>query len=261
MSRLLVLPAAGRSVRMGGLLKELLPVGGRPTGDADGGLAPIPVLRHALELGLAVRADRAVVVTSSVKAHALMDAIAAFALPLHVAYVHQREPIGLADALLCAEPLMADDDATLMLMPDTVVRPAAALEQALERVERGATVAVTLHAVEEPERFGVAELAGGRVAGFVDKPRHASGPWVWTSVAFRPRFLECVRAARRPGAEWALTEALDLAARRASLEAVFVANGSFADVGTYQGYLAALAQIEPPGVDGAMHALASDGAP
>jgi CTP:molybdopterin cytidylyltransferase MocA len=63
-SRLLLVPAAGRSVRMGGLLKELLPLGTRAVADGSGRM-PVPVLRHVLEAGLAAGVDEVAIVTSS----------------------------------------------------------------------------------------------------------------------------------------------------------------------------------------------------
>jgi CTP:molybdopterin cytidylyltransferase MocA len=139
MRRLLLIPAAGRSNRMGGLPKELLPVGRRPGSD-DGGPGPVPILRHVLDCGLAAGADRVVVVTSSLKATALMDAVNSFGLGVPVSYVHQAEPDGLGAAVLCARAEVRDHDVTLMLMPDALIRPPESVARALALVAGGATV-------------------------------------------------------------------------------------------------------------------------
>jgi glucose-1-phosphate thymidylyltransferase len=237
MRRVLLIPAAGYSLRMGGLAKELLPVAGGP------------VLAHAFRCGAAAGVERATVVTSSGKAPGLMTAVAALGLSFPVNYVHQAEPSGLAGAVDCARAEIAGDDAVLLLMPDTIVLPVEAPAAALQAVEGGALAAVTLHRSEQPERFGVAELDGdGSLVGFVDKPEAAPSSWIWTSAAFAAGFLAFVERARPAVGEWGLTEALTLAAREGLVEPCFVEEGAYHDVGTYEAYLAALAALgELPG--------------
>ena len=244
-SRLLLVPAAGRAVRMGGLLKELLPLGTRPVGDA-GGRIPIPVLRHVLEAGAAADVDEVAIVTSSAKSATLMKVVDSFELGLRVVYVYQPEPTGLGAAVACAESQIRRHGATLLLMPDVLIRPVEATEDALRAVEDGSSVAVTLHRVERPERFGVARLEQEQLVGFVDKPGDPPTGWVWTAVAFTPDFLAFLHEARPATGEWGLTEALDAAARSHAVYPLFVTDGSFHDVGTYDGYLAALDEVEDP---------------
>jgi glucose-1-phosphate thymidylyltransferase len=231
MRRVLLIPAAGHSVRMGGLAKELLPVAG------------VPVLAHAFTCGAAARVERATVVTSAAKAPALMTAVTSLQLSYPVTYVHQAEPTGLGGAVDCARREIARDDAVLLLMPDTIVLPLEAPAAALAAVEGGRTAAVTLHRAERPERFGVAELDGENLVRFVDKPERPPSAWVWTAVAFSPGFLPYLERSRGAG-EWGLTEALALAAEEGLVEPCFVENGAYHDVGTYDGYLAALRDLD-----------------
>lgn len=232
MRRVLLIPAAGHSVRMGGLAKELLPVAG------------VPVLGHALECGAAAGAERATVVVSADKAPALMTAVAALDPAFPVSYVHQARPSGLAGAVDSARGEIAGDDAVLLLMPDTILLPVDAAAAALDAVEGGAVAAVTLHRVDDPRRFGVAELdADRKLVGFVDKPETAPSPWVWTSAAFSRAFLPFLERSRAPGGEWGLTEALALAAGEMLVAPCFVEEGAYYDVGTYEGYVAALADL------------------
>ena len=226
---------------MGGLPKELLPVGSRAGPDGTGPI-PVPALRNVLECGLAAGADRVAVVTSSAKATTLMEAVNSFALEVPVVYLHQARPDGLGAAVLCARAEVRDHDVTLMLMPDALIRPPESVGRALALVADGATVGVTLHRVERPEHFGVAVAHGRRVLGFVDKPAAPRGQWVWTSVAFSAKFLPLLEGAQPAAGEWGLTEALDAAVASSALEAEFVADGTYYDVGTFDGYLAALEQ-------------------
>lgn len=232
---------------MGGLFKELLPLDTRSVGDGARRL-PVPVLRHVLEAGVAAGVDEVAIVTSSAKAAALMEVIHSFEIGVPVIYVHQPEPTGLGAAVACAQAQVQRHSATLLLMPDTLIRPLDAGARALRSVEDGTPVAVTLHRVERPERFGVARLDDERLVGFADKPHDPPSAWVWTSVAFAPEFLTFLHEARPPTGEWGLTEALDAAARSSAVRPVFIAEGSFHDIGTYDDYLAALDEVQRAGL-------------
>jgi dTDP-glucose pyrophosphorylase len=239
--RLLLVPAGGTSVRMGGLLKELLPIGARVSANGSAPV-PAPLLSHAFAAGLSSGVDAAVVVTSSLKAPLLMEAIAALELPIPVVYAHQQAPRGLGAAVACATAQIQASEETLLLMPDTIVRPVSALAEALGQLRDGRAVVATLHRAVRPERFGVARIDRvPDVLGFVDKPRQAPTPWVWTSIAFTSAFLSYVERVRPAHGEWGLTEALDHAAQEGALGACFVEDGTYHDVGTYEDYLAALA--------------------
>jgi len=228
-------------MRMGGIVKELLPIGTRDDGEHRLG---VPVLSHAFECGAAAKVDRATVIVSADKAAVIMNAVAALDLRFPVTYVHQASASGLGGAVACAASDIAGS-ATLLLMPDTIILPLDAPARSLEAVAEGATVAVTLQRPEHPERFGVAELdSDGKVTGFVDKPEQAPGPWVWTSVAFASEFLALIEQARPSDGEWGLTEALGLAAAEGLVHPVFVEDGAYHDIGTYEGYLAALADLD-----------------
>jgi glucose-1-phosphate thymidylyltransferase len=229
---------------MGGVVKELLPIGTRLAADRQS-RTTVPVLSHAFECGSKAGVDRAAVIISAEKAAPIMNAVASLDLPFPVSYVHQAEQSGLGGAVACAgEEISTEDAATLLLMPDTIVLPVDAPAGALAAVEDGALVAVTLHRPEEPERFGVAELDhDGNVIGFVDKPETAPNPWVWTSIAFAGAFLVFLEGSRPVQGEWGLTEALALAASEGLVQPLFVEDGAYHDVGTYDGYLAALADL------------------
>ena len=116
----------------------------------------------------------------------------------------------------------------------------------LDALGGGATASVTLHRVAHPEQFGVARLDQDRLVGFVDKPATAPSPWVWSSAAFTPQFLDYLGDARSTAGQWGLTEALDAAAAAGAVSSVFITDGSFHDVGTYDGYLAALDEMHRP---------------
>jgi UTP-glucose-1-phosphate uridylyltransferase len=237
--RLLLIPAAGQSLRMGGLPKELFPIGSRLAPDGRTRI-PVSALGQTVEAALLAGVNAVAIVTSSAKAPLLMDATAALDLAIPVAFVHQAQQAGLGAAVACAREQIVSSDVTLLLMPDTILRPLDAPRGALEAAESTGVAGVTLHRVERPELFGVALLEDGVLRGFVDKPESPPGDLVWTCCAFTPAFLPYLDRARGAGSEWGLTEALDLAAREGLVGAHVVEDGGYYDIGTYDGYVAAL---------------------
>lgn len=233
---ILVLPAAGRAVRMGGIAKELLPFGQRLAG---GRMVPSPVLAEALEAGIEAGAERCLVVTSSSKAASLMQAISGLDIPLPVSYLHQNEPAGLAWAVECARAHVPAGDIALMLMPDTVMRPTGVIAKVTGAVKAGALVCASLFRVAHPKQFGVAEFdSAGSVVGFIDKPEFPASNWIWTSIAFRTGFFAYIEKALALGLD--LSGALDLAAKDGTLAIEVAHGGCYWDLGTYDGYLRAL---------------------
>jgi len=91
------------------------------------------------------------------------------AFGLHVTYLRQEAPLGLAHALLLAEPFLAGDD-VLMFLGDNLVE--GGLDALVAAFELGRPAAqLLLKRVATPERFGVAELgADGNVLRLVEKP-------------------------------------------------------------------------------------------
>jgi dTDP-glucose pyrophosphorylase len=250
MSIRLLLPAAGRSVRMGGLLKELLPLGMREASNG-GTLLPAPVLAWPFRIAVLAGVENCIVVTSSSKASTLMEVISSLALRIPVCYLHQSEPTGLGDAVACAVPHLEAGDIVLLLMPDSILWPPDAVAGAVRAVAQGAVACATLLRADRPERFGVALFdADQRIAGFVDKPAVAPSPWVWTAVSFRPAFLSYLDRSHPVGGPSDLTAALDLAAREGTLQISRSEAGAYWDVGTYEGYISALRTFGGHALDG-----------
>jgi glucose-1-phosphate thymidylyltransferase len=86
----------------------------------------------------------------------------------HINYTYQEGEGGIADALGLAEHF-ADGDKICVILGDNIIEGSirAAVEQFLAQ-PRGAHI--LLKEVQDAERFGVAELAGDRIAGIEEKP-------------------------------------------------------------------------------------------
>src|SRR5215471_15304165 len=86
----------------------------------------------------------------------------------HINYTYQEGEGGIADALGLAEHF-ADADKICVILGDNILEKSirAAVDD-FRKQERGAKI--LLKEVRDAERFGVAEMSGGRIVGIEEKP-------------------------------------------------------------------------------------------
>jgi len=98
----------------------------------------------------------------------------------HIHYTYQEGEGGIADALALAEHF-ADGHKICVILGDNIIegsiRPAA---DAFRKQDRGAHI--LLKEVQDAERFGVAEVDGGRIAGIEEKPKRPKSNYAVTGV-------------------------------------------------------------------------------
>lgn len=86
-----------------------------------------------------------------------------------VTYIEQVRPRGLAHACACAEEFVGGEPFIMYLgdnlLPDGLRQPVAMFEQS------GANSVVLLKPVDDPSRFGIAEVQDGRIVRLVEKPK------------------------------------------------------------------------------------------
>ncbi len=218
--------------------KHLLPVAGRP------------VVEHALgavrEAGIR---EVAIVVSPSVAGQFRERLGDGARLGLHLSYVLQPEPKGLAHAVLCAEEYVGDE-AFLVYLGDNL------LEKGVTGVvdlvwSREPSAVVALCPVDDPRRFGVAVIEGGRLVRLVEKPNDPpSDLAIVGAYAFTPLLFQAAREVKPSfRGELELTDCLQWLVDRGHLVLPYTVDGWWQDVGRPADLLVAnrllLGQVEP----------------
>ncbi len=122
---------------------------------------------------------------------------------IRVTYIEQDAPRGLAHAVLIARDFLQDDP-FIMFLGDNLVREGVtafvrrfeeARAAAAAQGGEGPNALILLSEVDEPQRFGVAELRDGRVVRLVEKPKEPPSNLALVGVYLFDRHIhEAVRA-------------------------------------------------------------------
>ncbi len=151
--------------------KHLLPVG------------PYPMVYYPLQTLVEAGIRDIILVTGGNNAGMFLELLGTgkeFGLA-HLHYVYQQSALGVADALRLAEDFVDEDRCVVMLgdnIIDGSIRP---YVEEFERQPAGAKV--LLKHVDEPRRFGVAELAAdGKLLRIVEKPKKYIGNYAQTGI-------------------------------------------------------------------------------
>jgi len=215
-----VIPAAGGGTRLRPFTdttpKVLLHVAGKP------------IIGHILDLVATVNPDEVVVVVG--KQRDRIEAYLRADYALNFRFVLQAEPLGLGHAVAQASENCTGRP-TLVMLGDTI------LDLDLRQVV-GPDNVVGVRVVDDPRRFGVAELENGLVKSVVEKPAQPTsnlalvGLYYFTDSA--PLFSalgELIRNDVRTRGEYQLTDALQLMLRAGIFLKPFTVN-HWLDCGT-----------------------------
>jgi glucose-1-phosphate thymidylyltransferase len=98
----------------------------------------------------------------------------------HINYTYQEGEGGIADALALAEHF-ADGQKICVVLGDNIIE--GNILAAAEKFRHQAAGAhILLKEVQDAERFGVAEVADGRIVGIEEKPRHPKSNYAVTGI-------------------------------------------------------------------------------
>lgn len=171
-----IIPAAGAGSRIQPLAfsKELLPVGSKVEGGVE---RPRAVSEYLVERMIAGGADKLCFVIAPGKTD-ILEYYGARVWGADIAYVVQPAPGGLCDALFRAIPLIDEDEAVAIGLPDTVWSPTDGYRRMPDDV-----LSFLLFPVEHPELFdAVATHEDGAVKRVQVKETVAETNWIWGAI-------------------------------------------------------------------------------
>lgn len=234
-----VVPAAGRGSRIQPLAfsKELLPVGSRVLHDTR---RPCAVSEYLVERLIRGGADKICFVIGAGKSDILEYYGAQFG-SADLIYVVQPQPAGLCDAIFRAHPLIAPNEPVAVGLPDTVWFPEDGLA-ALPDDE----LSFLLFPVERPEFFDAVRLdAADRVLEIRVKQANPGSHWIWGAFKMPGHVFHALRAlwfARECRDEYFGTLVNGWLAAGGSARGC-KAGHAYVDVGTLEGYRAAMLML------------------
>lgn len=148
-------------------------------------------------------------------------------------YRVQEEAKGIADALALAEGFAGGGRIAVLLADNIFEASIGAAAEAFHAQRGGARV--LLKQVPDPERFGVATLAGERIAAIAEKPDHPESDYAVVGAYFYDSSVFDIIRGVEPSArgEYEITAVNNAYIQRGTLE-YSVVSGKWVDAGTFE---------------------------
>ena len=157
---------------------------------------------------------------------------------VHLSYVVQPSPDGLAQAFLLGEEFIGDD-ACAMVLGDNIFYGngfGQTLKQAAANAEQNQRATVFGYYVSDPERFGVVEFdTNGKALSIEEKPRQPKSNYAVTGLYFYPRGVSAMAHQVKPSArgELEITTLNDMYLQKDLLDVQLLGRGyAWLDTGT-----------------------------
>lgn len=224
-----VILAAGKGSRLYPVThhipKPILPIANRPT------------IHYAFDRLKEIGIEEVCVVVGETE-HAMRDALGnGSAFDLRLSYVRQTDPRGLAHAVGFAQEFVGDSNFVLYL--GDAIYSDGFTKFAKRFKESGCANLNIVKAVEDPSRFGVANVDGERIVKLVEKPKQPEsnlamagmyffGPAIW-------KVLPDLKASAR--GEYEITDAIQMLIDRGETVLAGVYEGVWFDTGTLDSFL------------------------
>ena len=154
-----------------------------------------------------------------------------------LSFVRQTEPQGLAHAVGFAKEFVGDDD-FLLYLGDAIYGQSLAPFVDQYRQSGAANLNLVRH-VDDPRRFGVANVEDGRIVKLVEKPEHPESNWAMAGMyIFGPQLWSVLpRLERGRGDEYQITDAIQMMIDEGELVVPGVFEGDWFDTGTRESFL------------------------
>jgi glucose-1-phosphate thymidylyltransferase len=154
-----------------------------------------------------------------------------------LSYVRQDDPKGLAHAVGFAKEFVGDDSFVLYL--GDAVYGSGFTEHAKKFLESGAANLNIVKPVEDPRRFGVANVEGDRIVKLVEKPQNPESNLAMAGMYFfGPALWEVLPDLQPSGrGEYEITDAIQMLIDRGHLVLAGIYDGVWFDTGTLDSFL------------------------
>ena len=156
----------------------------------------------------------------------------------HINYTYQEGEGGIADALRLAQHFAGDDKVVVMLGDNIIEKDIKKHVDEYRKQHRGAKI--LLKKVSDPQRFGVAEFRGGKIASIAEKPKKpksdyaVTGIYMYDSQVFH--IIKTLKPSRR--GELEITDVNNAYIRKHELT-YGILDGWWTDAGTFDSLLRA----------------------
>ena len=154
----------------------------------------------------------------------------------HINYTYQEGEGGIADALKLAEHF-ADNDRVVVILGDNIIEKdiIAPIEE-FKKQPKGARI--LLKKVEDPERFGVAEIKDGKVISIEEKPKKPKSDYAVTGIyMYDSEVFDIIKTLKPSGRnELEITDVNNAYLKRGELEYSML-DGWWTDSGTFESLL------------------------
>lgn len=156
-----------------------------------------------------------------------------------ISYIKQQQPLGIANAVLLAQPFIKNDPFILLLGDNLLLDSLDKLQQTFLSTRSDGVV--MLSEVERPQDYGIAEVNDDRIVSLEEKPKHPKsslaviGAYLFTSPIF-----DCI-ANLKPSArgEYEITDGIQEMIDRGYNISHTTTVGKYSDVGTVERWLQA----------------------
>jgi glucose-1-phosphate thymidylyltransferase len=202
--------------------KHLLPVGNKP------------MIYHPIDKLIEVGINEILIVTGTDHMGDVVNLLGSGKdFGCRFTYKVQDEAGGIAQALGLAENF-AGNDPVVVILGDNIFEHS--LQKAVDNY-RGKGAQILIQEVEDPERYGVAELDGEKVVSIQEKPKNPKSNYAVTGIYFYDNSVfECIKTLKPSGrGELEITDVNNFYIKKAQMKSS-VLEGWWTDAGTPDSY-------------------------